>query len=366
MSARGEGRLYRENERRKWMMQYYAPGPDGKMRRVKESSGTLDVKLARKKLKDRIAKIRLARNTGEAIEMPVNRKITVAEVLEEYLKDLRIREVKGIRNEEFRLGKDSPLSIALGHYRVAALSRNILVEFQEERRKAGRSNATINHDLQGLRSALLLAERSGRIFRVPAFPAKLRSKVRTGFFSEEEVGKLIEAAVKANALWLAEMIRFAYATGWRRGELMGLRWEWVDSEAGEIRLPETKNGEGRVVPIAGELVEIMEHLETLRRFRPSEFVFHDNGRRITRKRFTHAWNASRKAAGLSQRLFHDFRRSAARRMNNAGVPQFVAMRVTGHKTASMYKRYSIVETADIARALDRVAGIDEKDQAKTR
>ena len=61
--------------------------------------------------------------------------------------------------------------------------------------------------------------------------------------------------------------------------------------------------------------------------------------------------AARKAAKLPHRLFHDFRRAAARRLTNAGVPQVVAMRITGHKTPSMFRRYSIVETGDMARAL---------------
>ena len=72
-----------------------------------------------------------------------------------------------------------------------------------------------------------------------------------------------------------------------------------------------------------------------------------------------AWTAARKAAALPHRLLHDFRRAAARRLTNAGVPQSFAMRVTGHKTPSMFRRYSIVETADMARGLERVAVREE-------
>jgi integrase len=137
-------------------------------------------------------------------------------------------------------------------------------------------------------------------------------------------------------------------------------------EEREIRLPDTKNDEGRVVPIAGELVSIMERLRESRRVTCAdgsvalaETVFHDSGRPITKKRFVRACAASRKAAGLAHRIFHDFRRAAARRMTNAGVPQVVAMGVTGHKTASMYRPYSIVEKADMARGLETVARREE-------
>lgn len=364
MKKRGEGELYRAPGRKVWMMRYYAPGPDGKMMQVKESSGTADEGAARNKLKDRVAAVRLARKGGAAVELPVNRRVTVAQVLDDYLADLRLREAKGVTAEEFRLGPESPLRQALGHVLVAALSRNVLVGFVEARRAKGKSNATINRDLGGLHSALRLAARSGRIFRVPPFPETLRERVRRGFFTGEEVERLAEAAGPGS--WLGEMVRFAFATGWRRGELLGLRWEWIDSEAGEIRLPETKNGEGRVIPIAGELVRIMERLGKARIVkRPdnaavlAETVFHDHGQPITRKRFIRAWNAVRKASKLDGRLFHDFRRSAARRHIAAGVSQAVAMQITGHKTPSMFRRYQIVESSDVARALDRVASRKE-------
>ena len=152
-----------------------------------------------------------------------------------------------------------------------------------------------------------------------------------------------------------------------------LRWEWVDLGRREIRLPDTKNGEGRVVPIAGELVAIMARLKAARRVTRAdgsvglaETVFHATVKPITRKRFTYAWNAARKAAKLPDRLFHDFRRAAARRLTErAGVPQAVSMQITGHKTAAMFRRYSIVEKVDMARGLDRVRA-QEKRAAKVR
>jgi hypothetical protein len=103
------------------MLCYYAPGPDGKMTQVKESSGTADEAAARNKLKDKLAAVRLACKSGAAVELPVNRRVTVAQALDDYLADLRLRDAKGVSQEEFRLGKESPLREALGHLQVAAL-----------------------------------------------------------------------------------------------------------------------------------------------------------------------------------------------------------------------------------------------------
>jgi integrase len=364
--SRGEGELIRNPGRRVWMMRFYAPGPDGKMIQVKETTGTADERAARNKLKDRLAAVRLARKTGGTVELPVNRRVTVAELLDEYLADLRLREKKSAFGERYRLGKDSPLRAELGHVLASSLSHASLVAYVEKRRTRDKSsNATINRDLEGLRAALRLAERTGRVFRVPHIPEKLRGRVRQGFFSAEEVGRLVKAAEESST-WLAEMILFAYATGWRRGELLGLTWAMVDLDEREIRLAETKNGEGRVVAIAGELAAIMDRLVKARAVKRhdnsvmlSETVFHDDAQPITRKRFILAWTAARKAAKLPGRLFHDFRRSAARRHIAAGVSQAVAMRITGHKTPSMFRRYQIVEKDDVARALEQVASRKE-------
>jgi integrase len=359
---RGDGRICLGRGRKIWTLDYYAPGAGknaGRMVRVRESAGTEDEEVARRRLRLKVEAVRAARRSGGSVELPVTRRVTVGAVLDDYLRDLRLREKKGVRAEDFRLGPESPLREALGHEPAGRLTLGALEAYAERRRTKGSSNATINRDLQGLRSALRRAVRAGQLLRLPPFPEKLKERVRQGFFSSEEVDRL---CAKPTPAWLAEMIRFAFVTGWRRGELLALRWEWVDLGEREIRLPDSKNDEGRVVPIAGELRAIMERLTDARRVRRpdgsvaiAETVFHDDGKPITKKRFVKGWNAARKAAKLTDRIFHDFRRSAARRLTNAGVPQQVAMRVTGHKTPSMFRRYSIVEKVDMAQGLEKVA-----------
>ncbi len=359
---KGEGRVYQRQGRPVWMLDYYGE-VNGKRVRLRESSGTTDEAAARRKLRDRVSSSYVAEKTGGDVETSAHRRYTVGEALADYVRDLQMREKKGWKNEWYRLRPESPLCSALGHVPVRQLSRARLVGYVEARRKENCANKTINNDLQGLRSALRLAVKAGRVLRLPAFPDKLGERVREGFPEAWEPEALAAAALE-KAPWLAEMVRFAYVTGWRRGELLALRWEWIDWEERQVRLPgvSTKNGRGRVVPIAGELVAIMERLREARSVvhesgsvALAETVFHDAGQPITRKRFVLAWSAARKAAKLPHRLFHDFRRAAARRMTNAGVPQVVAMKITGHETDSMFRRYAIVETSDMASAFQRVA-----------
>lgn len=190
---KGQGRVYRRPGRRIWMLDYWGP-ENGRLVRVRESSGTEDEAAARRLLRSCIAAAIVAKKTGASIETPANRRVTLDQVLEEYLRDLRLREKKGAAAEEYRLGQESPLRRALGHVQAGELTREMLVRYAEDRRKAKKSNATINRDLQGLRAALRLALKAGRVLRLSIFPEKLSEKIRRGFFDREEVDRLCESA----------------------------------------------------------------------------------------------------------------------------------------------------------------------------
>src|SRR5262249_61229787 len=67
-------------------------------------------------------------------------------------------------------------------------------------------------------------------------------------------------------------------------------------------------------------------------------------------RFDAVWNAGCEAVGLPGLLFHDLRRSGARNYRKAGVDEDVIQRIGGWKTASMFKRYNVVDERDPADA----------------
>jgi integrase len=119
-----------------------------------------------------------------------------------------------------------------------------------------------------------------------------------------------------------------------------------DRGAGVITLVETKNGEGRTIPIRGPLVAVVERAWKARAVdgRISEWVFHDDCRRVGW--FWRRWHAARMAAGYPEKLFHDLRRTAIRDMVRAGVPEKVAMSLSGHKTRTVFDRYNIANECD--------------------
>jgi len=163
------------------------------------------------------------------------------------------------------------------------------------------------------------------------------------------------------------VIEFARLTGWRiPSEVLPLTWRQVDFHASVVRLEPgtTKNGEGRTFPFAA-----LPALETvLRRQRdytaaverqPGQvvpWVFHRVGRQI--RVFRNAWVQACRCAGCVGMIPHDLRRTAVRNLERAGVPRSVAMKLTGHKTESVYNRYAIVAEQDLREGVAKLARLN--------
>jgi integrase len=159
---------------------------------------------------------------------------------------------------------------------------------------------------------------------------------RKGFFEPEQY----RAVVKQLPEHLRPLAAIAYITGWRAmSELLSRQWRHVDLGKGWLRLDpgESKNGEGREFPFTPDMRSVLENqreiVRTIEREQacviPWVFVQAD-GSRI--KDFRWAWRKACRDAGVPGRLVHDFRRTAVRNLERAGVPRSAAMRMTGHKT----------------------------------
>lgn len=239
----------------------------------------------------------------------------------------------------------------------------VLRTIPESRRTvSGVSNAEINRELTTLKRAFNLAVQGGKLLAKPHIPMLKEGNARTGFFERGQ----FESVRRHLPADLHPLITFAYITGWRvASEIQPLQWSQVDFAAGEVRLNPgtTKNGEGRVFPMTRDLRTLLEGQWKERQRLAAEkdrivpWVFHRNGKPITA--FTIAWRHACVGAGCPGRIPHDFRRTAVRNLVRAGIPERVAMTMTGHKTRSIFERYNIVSSGDLrdaAKRLDEATG----------
>jgi integrase len=239
-----------------------------------------------------------------------------------------------------------------GHLKAARLTTEQLKEYRRKRLVQGRTDATANRELSMLRTALHNGRKCTppKVLTVPHFPIVPETTVRKGFLSDEQYQKLRDELPPE----LRPLFVTGYETGVRLGELKAVEWPQVDFETGLISLEATKNGEPRLVPLLdGDMRDLLmaARKERQERWPESPFVFSRQGQPIRDLRW--AWREACKRAGVPDLHFHDLRRTAVRNMRRAGVPQVIRMKISGHKTDSMERRYNIVDGDDltIAKAL---------------
>jgi len=166
--------------------------------------------------------------------------------------------------------------------------------------------------------------------------------VRQGFVNAAEFVKLHDNLPD----YLKPIIEFLYLTGMRSGAAKRLEHKHVDLEAQVIRLPIelSKNKKGLTIPLSGRLPLLVESAWNNRSLE-CPYLFHHKAEPIGD--FRKAFDAACAAAGLQGILPHDLRRSAVRNFIRAGVKETVAMRLSGHRTRSVFDRYNIVSEDDL-------------------
>jgi len=228
------------------------------------------------------------------------------------------------------------------------------------------SNAEINRELQVLKRIFSLAIESGRIAGKPTIKMLKEPPARAGFFEREQYESVLSHLPEE----IQPVITFAYVTGWRiADEVLPLEWRQIDFNAGEIRLDAgtTKNDEGRVFPFTADLRTLLkaqqaEHDRLKKAGQIEPWVF---WRMVAEKRggekkpqpivsFGKAWKVACRAAGCPGRMPHDLRRTAIRNFVRSGTSENVAMKLSGHKTRSVFDRYNITSPTDLRDAAKRL------------
>ena len=322
-----------------WWIKYYKNGKS-----FRESSKSSKKMVAKRLLDRREGNIAQGKAPGIHFE-----KVSFDELAENFLRDYRINQKKSLKRAERSVVK---LTEFFEKYRAIEITTVSINEYIEIRLSEKASNATINRELSALKRLLNLGKNQTPplVERVPYIPMLEENNTRKGFFEHGEYLALQEALPKH----LRNFSTFAYKTGWRISEIANLTWNQVDRKQGIIRLEvgETKNDEARTIYLDAELKDIIEyHWKNRRNLMPYVFLNKFGTDRV--KRFDKAWKKACKDAKIGLKHFHDFRRTAVRNMVRAGIPERVAMMISGHKTRSVFDRYNIVNDTDLKLASQR-------------
>ena len=363
------GMIYQRGE--VFWIKYYRNGKP-----YRESSKSTKEQDAKRLLKKREGEIANGRLPGIYFD-----RIRFEEIAEDFLKDYRLNEKKSQAKAQRSVNH---LAKFFEGFRVVDITTPKIQDYIEHRMKPvcsecgklieegeacpkcdnaklkpGATNGTINRELAALKRMLNLGAKQTppKVDRVPYVPTLKENNVRKGFFEHEDFLTLRDKLPD----YLKPIVTFGYVSGWRLGEILGLTWDRVDLKNGVVRLEtgETKNDQARTVYLDHELRETFRALFVERKLGVSE-VFLRDGEPI--KGFRKAWMKSCKDSGQPGRLFHDLRRTAVRNMIRAGIPERVAMTISGHKTRSVFDRYNIVNDNDLMLASQKVEAYREKQE----
>jgi integrase len=342
------GHIFQRPRSPYWQIRYTVDG-----KRITESTGSTNAREAEKLLRTRQAEMGLG-----VFLAPDVKRTTFADLAQMIRDDYTNNRRKSGERLDASLKR---LGAAFGSARASSLTPDRLARYVADRLTAGAAPATVRNELNALRRAFRLAHRAGKVATIPAFPTLAPGAARTGFVEDADLPGLLAELSPA----LRPLVHFLALTGWRVSEARGLTWDRVDFAAGVVTLAvgSTKTGAGRVFPFAA-LPELAALLQTQRDATKAleratgqivRWVFHRHGQPV--RDFFAAWKAATIRAGHPGLLVHDLRRSAVRRFVRAGIPERVAMSLSGHKSRSVFDRYNIVSERDLSENVAKLAAL---------
>jgi integrase len=277
-----------------------------------------------------------------------------------------------------------------GGIKAKAVDADLIDAYVAKRlREAGdTAKATVCNELGDLHRSFTLAVAKNTINAacVPHMPLTRPENARQGFFEDSQrAGVVGELRVPHVEDWrgsrvhpvVADIVEFYAETGWRKEEPLKLLWSMIDREDKIITLPgyycgrrQTKNGKPRIIKYGSSpiLVRLFD-----RRWKDTQvvqretgtivpWVFHRDGKQV--KNIDDAFRRACERAGVEGLTRHDFRRTAARNFDKAGVRRQVGMVILGQLTEAMYDRYNITNAQDTDEAFAQLEHLRQREQGR--
>ena len=324
----------------------------GKSRRITLGRhGVISADQARRKAALTIARIK----GGEAPE-PASAD-TVARLAQRYLKEYVAVHCKPSSAKLYRRALDKFILPAYGDLAVEAVEREHISALHYHLRDIPyQANRVLEIESKLFNLAVLwgLRREGGNPCR---FVRKYKERKRERFLSDEEFRRLGEVLNEMEAqgsvsAYAAAAIRLLMLTGCRRNEIVTLRWEDVDLETGELRLPDGKTG-GRLVPLSPVAAQVLSRLP---RLAGNPWVIPGSKPGAHLSDLQPPWERVRRRAGLDDVRIHDLRHSFASRALALGESLPMIGKLLGHTQVQTTARYAHLARNSVKASASRIAG----------
>ena len=343
-ACKGCGFALAKHSGRVWWIEYYIDG-QRKRERIGQSKVAAE---------QRLRVVLNARTEGRHIHKSPDTFTTFKELAKWYLTLAEVKAKKSYNRDEALVRKLEPF---FGDRLLMDITPALVEAYKQKRlgeisyRKQPTKPATVNRELACLQTIFNRAAMNARADRNPAKgvrPLKLNN-VRDRIMSQDEYSRLLAHL----PYYLKPIVKLAYYSGMRKGEILNLRWDQIDLREGFIHLmPEdTKTQEGRSVPLNDELIGMFQAMP---RGLPGVTVFIYQGKPI--KDIKRSFKTACKNAGIENFTFHDFRHTAINNWRLEGHDYFRIMAASGHKTMTVFKRYNTVTKEELKTLVGRKSG----------
>jgi len=248
-----------------------------------------------------------------------------------------------------RINTNHCLRILGGDIEVEEIRTQHFTKLSQTLVSEGKAAGTINRITAALSTVLSEMRCQGLEIPPVHYKRKKEKKGRPGYYTEDEVNSLLQAAEKVkDGMLLHDSILFALKTGCRQGEMLELTEDSVDFENKMVTFFDTKNGTDHYLPITAELVPVLE-----RRLQHQAWgvLFPWS----TKDNLLDSFQALRKSIGMDTkdgRVWHTLRHTTATWLCDRGVPLRTVMGVLNHKRVETTLRYSKASYNSVAAALD--------------
>ena len=170
--------------------------------------------------------------------------------------------------------------------------------------------------------------------------------------SQEEAQKLYEAVCRNDNPMLRYIVPMLILTGARKREVLDSKWEDFDLARRQWRIPMTKTGKPRHVPLSDGALRL---LATVPHDDDCPWVFANPKTRKPYTSFFCSWDTARKQAGLADVRIHDLRHSFASFLVNAGRSLYEVQKILGHTQVKTTQRYAHLSQDTLIDAANEVS-----------